>query len=54
MSHEIWETCPHCGKEYDAHLHWFVCPHCGFDSEKRRVILSPKPNFGIVCLQREL
>lgn len=18
MSHEIWETCPHCGKEYDA------------------------------------
>lgn len=34
MSHEIWETCPQCGEEYDSHLHWFVCPNCGFDSEK--------------------
>lgn len=34
MSHEIWEICPNCGQEYDAHLHWFVCPHCGHDSEK--------------------
>lgn len=34
MSHEIWETCPRCGEEYDAHLHWSVCPNCGFDSEK--------------------
>lgn len=34
MSHEIWETCTNCGKEYDAHLYWYVCPHCGHDSEK--------------------
>lgn len=34
MSHEIWETCPHCGKEYDALLYWYVCPHCGHDIEK--------------------
>ena len=35
-NHEIPVICPHCGKEYDAHLDWTICPYCGHDRDKSK------------------
>lgn len=28
-NHEVWVTCPHCHKDFDARLYWLTCPNCG-------------------------
>lgn len=33
-NHNSEVICPHCGREYDAHLDWTICPYCGFDRDK--------------------
>lgn len=39
-NHEIPVICPHCKKEYDAHLDWTICPYCGYDRDpsKYRIV----------------